>query len=418
MAFEDLTLQEKIEYSVLTLFNKARFYGQFIQGKVSGHMAKEIAVTNGLDIRFGKVADEKLNEEEFLFVLAHEVQHIMLGHCCKENDELVSNHSVANIVQDIVINSILMYSKNKYGLENYKCSPPKIGFNPEVDFSNTAWIDLYKQYMSQIKDIKMFEVVEVTLVNDKGEEWNIGKTQLVPKGYKMIGEDGEWYEHENCGLEMDKNKLEMELIRAKNITEQYGNETCGAEEILGKLFSNKIDWRILFRNTVNSIINKTEISFMSPKRNMLHTGYILPGKRKQKRKESSDVNIYIDTSGSMDNKTLMEILGECEFITKKYKKEGKVIFWDTEVYEPITLEEVTRKENIKVSGRGGTNINCVVNSINKNKERELNIIASDGYFNADIKLEKNEEIIWLIYGRRKGEFSVKGKGKHTVIYID
>lgn len=418
MAFTDLSLEEKIDYAVYTLFNNAMFYGQFIQGKVSKVPTKELSYTDGINIRFGEKADKLLNEKQFLFVLVHEVLHIMLGHCCKELNQEISNHSVANIVQDIVINSILKYNKENYGLEKYNYEIPKFVYNPPIDFTNTPWNILYNQYMEQIKDAKPFEEVSVTLENEKGETWTLNKTIILPEGYKIEGTDGEWYYNENCGLGTDETKLEMEMVRAKNISEHYGDDAGRLYELIGKIFENKIDWKIIFRNAINKIINSSMTSYMSPKRNLLYSNIILPGKRKQKIRNCGDVNVFIDTSGSMSRKTLMEILGELEFITNKYKKEGRVYFWDTEIYEPITLKEVSRKEHIEVKGRGGTCVECVINTINENKETDLNIIATDGYFNTKIDLKKNEEIVWLIYDRPNRDFSVIGKGKHTIVYID
>lgn len=119
-----------------------------------------------------------------------------------------------------------------------------------------------------------------------------------------------------------------------------------------------------------------------------------------------DVEILIDSSGSISDDLIKSFLRECKNILGNAKL--KIAFFDTTVYPFHEINSEDDIDNLIVEGRGGTNFTNAVKSFsNKNN---IKIVFTDGL--ADTP-EENTDIIWIIYN--KHEFNPPG-GK--VFYVD
>ena len=69
----------------------------------------ETAATNGKRIYFGPGFLDELSDSELDFVMMHEILHVVLQHCTRQNDRV---NDIFNIACDIVVNSNILWSMN------------------------------------------------------------------------------------------------------------------------------------------------------------------------------------------------------------------------------------------------------------------------------------------------------------------
>lgn len=109
--------------------------------------------------------------------------------------------------------------------------------------------------------------------------------------------------------------------------------------------------------------------------------------------------IAIDTSGSMDEKTLSIILNEISQIVKSRKTEITIIECDEQINK---IYKVKSLKNIqyKLSGRGGTYFSPVIQYVNNNKYYRdcLLIYFTDGYGEHKIPKPLIYRMLWFVFG--------------------
>ena len=118
-----------------------------------------------------------------------------------------------------------------------------------------------------------------------------------------------------------------------------------------------------------------------------------------------DVYICIDTSGSIDNKTLGIFFRMLEDLLKKYKTCGEVIYWGTNIEATYKFKNWKELVTSKPVGGGGTDVNKVFEyfesrdfKIGKKKKPVLILILTDGcFYSVNDKYKKwNKQTVWLI----------------------
>lgn len=108
----------------------------------------------------------------------------------------------------------------------------------------------------------------------------------------------------------------------------------------------------------------------------------------------SNIEILIDTSGSVDDELVKAFLQECKNIFDDYAM--KVGCFDMIFYG---FQEIKRKEDLDdfvIEGRGGTDFSTAVNSFSK--KASIKIIFTDGY----AEMPKDDsDVIWVVYSDNK-----------------
>ena len=117
--------------------------------------------------------------------------------------------------------------------------------------------------------------------------------------------------------------------------------------------------------------------------------------------------VIIDTSASVDNQMIGQIINEVFEILAKRKYEVTLIESDSKVrrvYRVAKPSDVQRK----VTGRGGTSFTPAIEYINKNRyyRDALMIYFTDGYGEKEIPRPRTYRNIWVVFDRA-GNLSVK-----------
>lgn len=137
---------------------------------------------------------------------------------------------------------------------------------------------------------------------------------------------------------------------------------------------------------------------------MMNYGYTMKGKVPADPDSLKGVYVCIDTSGSISDTDLNEMLGIIKATLKKYQITGHVLYWDTNV---AAIGEFHDEKSLVAArrlaaGGGGTDPECVFRYLKSNACKEkahLVIMVTDGYFGRNIKKENPKmfgDVLWLI----------------------
>jgi len=374
------------------------------------------AATNGYDIFYNEEFMDSLTEDEQVFILAHEICHIAFNHMNRlENRDM----EIWNIVTDAVINAFL----HEDGLPLVK------------DVIDIPWASEYNSeelYEVFYENRKLFQDLLDKLKqegksgnnndgssfgHDSHARWGQGKKKEKPGSseedkkeqrrkkrieneQEAFNEDGEKKSFEkNNDTKKDQLEKIQKQIRDNQISRQAGN---GPSTYLRKLeeigvSGGLIDWRRLLSNNVNFDLDwsyrnaEVEYNVVSAKLEEIPI---------------AEVEIVLDTSGSISEDLLKTFLRECKNISLNARI--KVGCFDTQFYGFNIIRNEYDINNLEYRGGGGTDFDVAVSAFTRRVPNK--IIFTDGW--AD--MPKNPpEIIWVVIG----DHEIKpDKGK--VIYIN
>lgn len=105
----------------------------------------------------------------------------------------------------------------------------------------------------------------------------------------------------------------------------------------------------------------------------------------------AEVEILLDTSGSINEALFKNFLRECKNIMQTFKV--KVGCFDTKFYGFVELKNVSDIDNFSFPGRGGTDFEVAVNAFTKNADNR--IIFTDGEAGMP---STPMDAIWIVFG--------------------
>lgn len=194
-----------------------------------------------------------------------------------------------------------------------------------------------------------------------------------------------------------------------------GNVPAGVKRMIDEWTDSKMDWREYLNNVIQSMY-KSDYTWMRPSRKSWSTGCYLPG---MDNDDMVSVDIAIDTSGSMTEQMLKDILGEVKGIMEQFA-DFKMRVWcfDTKAYKvhEYTMDNVDDIEEFQLQGFGGTMFECNWEMM---REKDIMpdqlILCTDGYPCGGWGDPDYCETVFLIHGEGKVESIVAPFGQ-TVYY--
>jgi len=391
----------------------------------------ETACTDGEKLYFNPTFMENLDEDQQLFVFAHEVLHVALNHIDRCLDK---NPYYWNLATDAVIND---YLKNN-GLKFVD------GCVDVAGALNHTAEEMYEKLKKEDEDKKEDEPKNINdsdkrgngkpsnstsnsdnNSNDKNDEnkSSTGENQGNDKDEK-VGHDshGMWKKtaekHKREGKE-NKDKInenaefnDNDAEKKKNDDNYLANGINPSDNgIPGKNIGNgrkkpfKIteepeifDWRrLLLQNTKQNPDWDT-------RNGEIENGVVVSTFIED---EFSSCEIVIDTSASISEDLIRNFLKECLSIIQS--SNTKVGFFDTKFYGFNDVRDEDDINNLNINGGGGTDFNAAIEAFSENCDNR--IIFTDGLSKMP---DKEIDAIWIVFGNYHREIHPKG-GK--VIYI-
>ena len=322
--------------------------------------------TDGIKISYDPKFVEELTNGEVLFVMCHELLHIIFGHCYR-GKELNAVAHIWNIACDMVVNRTLM-ERNVGKLLGI---PPKGIVECPREYRDLTAEEIYKRLMSKAK-----------------------KIQLPPQDNPLAGDIKEPDPNENTSEMIQKAKQNQKelLDKVSSSIKDFGKGFKDFERYVEDIRTPKLNWRVLLRKYVTSYI-KDDYSWAKPNRRY-QTMY-MPSLSGMNPKLKT-MNVYIDVSGSVSDEQVNQFMSEVKNIYNLYKlTEVKIFGFSDDLSNPLIIKDKW-KNKTHFDTTYGTNIGPVVNHINKDKAK-LNLIFTDGYFDHSPVDMLKGNIFWIIY---------------------
>ena len=307
------------------------------------------AATNGKYLKFNPNFFMSLSPDERVFVLVHESCHVAYMHMDRVKDR---DKKKWNIAADHVINLMLI----------------ERGF-------------------------KMPTGVNAGLADPKYTGMN---TEAV---YKLLPEPPENVDMDIVESDLDSEELTAEisdiLVRA-SIQSKLDNDKDGTipgdiQLFLDNLLNPKLPWYRILQKYLYTFA-KNDYTFKKPNRRYFPQ-YYLPSLYSE---NLMNIAIAVDISGSVSDKDFKQIVSEVASVFKMMKPDKITLLqFDVGIKSTSELKNIRDLMNVKFIGRGGTDINPVIEWANVNKP-QLILIFTDGYFKWKADVIK-PQTIWLIH---------------------
>lgn len=369
--FEDYF--HKIRYRILTDGsddNDNRWYGQFLLSTMTcfaysiGTPVSHQVNAHKITLLINPLLFVDYDFKSITTLLKHEVIHLIMKHY-ERVDELEVSHPriIPMLAADLIVNHLLVKEKNEIvkGMWTPEVLKEKFHFTINIDDSSTV-----EGLTKELSDISLnneeFNFFVVANSDSSAEEMDNALNEMI-KGMKddgeEIGQDMAQFSEQEAGnlmVKMMQEKSDPMLIgeMVKTITIDANTQNRGKLPgglggfIKAMLEPPVITWQEEIRRFVGSLAAGKKDSIFRRKRNQpfrLDLRGTLPDKE-------VDLVVAIDTSGSMSDSVIADIMKEIFALTKIMKTKITIIECDStinKVYQAGTPSEVQPD----ILGRGG-----------------------------------------------------------------
>ena len=317
---------------------------------------------------------DKITFEQFEMVVMRELLKVLLKH---PTNRLLQPAEICNLASNITIN--------------------EVGNNTEIDrlirdvnFNAEAWNLEPKQYLDEYFR-KLYD-----------EDEN-GTSDKVNQMFGAPGEDGEVQHDDPMKEHFDprgdvaskwgQNELFDEKIRgiideATESSKMWGKHSGAMKAEIIAAFEPKVSPRDIirrFKKTVTSFLRYASRMKLNRRYGLKQPGY--------RRSMKCKLLFAVDISVSMSDKTLQDAFS----IVKSTIPHADISYvtFDTEIKD-VTTSLKKAKNEFKITGRGGTDTQCVIDYINnEGKDYSGTIVISDMYWAECERPRNNHPILWI-----------------------
>lgn len=358
-----MTLEELVKKAVVKIILRYPFLGAILMEYpivfVTGEQIR-VAATDGLKIYINKeMPKEYQNEDDLLFIVMHELTHILMSHITRGKQK---EHNLWNIAIDLTTNFIL-----------------------HVDFGlKLPYGVYYDLILGKLTSEEIYEKLT------KEKEDSAVKRQI-QKGYNPFDNHLPPSEEDEAIEKEIESKIKSAIFKANNIS-SYGNLPGSLSRYISSILEPRISWR---QYLINKIVYAKHGGHIV-KRLQRKTIYS-PYKFFRTKEAILDVVIAVDTSGSIGEDDLNAFITEIKSIAETFKVKGKLVDCDTEINNVYDLEKLDNDlVNINFTGGGGTSFLPPFKFVEENNIRpKVLIYFTDacGDFPEDAP---PYEVIWLV----------------------
>lgn len=318
----------------------------------------------------------ELSMDNRMAILHHEILHFAYTHCFRFGLEGTNQEDKQriNIANDMAINQYIK------GLPEGCVDVKFFKDDKGTPFPQFAPSEVY---------IKLLKDNPKAMENAKKEMQKAGiNMKEGPNGDGVVDEHG-W---ENLSEEEKKNMAEeMKKIVKRTMEKTSYDKTSlpgSIKDLIEEIdvFLRKMNYKQILQQAIKKTVSFTDRTSTWKRPNKRY-GVVAPGSTMGKLPQ---LNIYIDTSGSISVKEMNEFLNILNGFLKAGTRKCMLGLWHTALY---------RKKLYKLNGKlksseieaGGTDMTEVVDDIN-DTQPDLAIILTDGYYGTKTKI-KNDTIV-------------------------
>lgn len=400
---------------------------------------------------------DELSLEEITFVLMHESMHILFRH---NYYGIGKNQDVHNVATDLIINKTIT---DEYGCLPGNKFPTRVstaGGSVGIKFVDKGlWLEAIDTTVDTSESV-YHELMTAIEKQAQKQGQKQGKSQGQSQGTQGnsqgsqgifgngMGQSGDPYDIDFRGTKITIQPEFRDIVLSKEDAEkgkdgigdkttQINNRAEAACKMAGKEISPLIQatlkieslivrprWQKVLKEFLAKL-GENYYTYSAINKRYIHRHLIVPGSKQSEEnsKKLSNIVLAIDTSGSMfDEETLSKIVSLASSIVKKYNADGEIIYWDTSVTSTGRFKDKRTLVRTKVTGGGGTDINCLFEYLdkqypNKSNKPSLVMVMTDGYFGTleDTYVKRYKNVIWAIPEDDLKSFKKPENGKVAMI---
>ena len=311
------------------------FFGNLatrLQIKEGGEWCKT-AATDGRHIFYNAEFFQSLDIKQIQFVLAHEIMHNVFDHMTRRETR---NPKLFNIAGDYCVNGQLV--RDNIGDHNL----PNIKIFHDQKYYGMGAEQIY-DILKEENDENLENFGELV---DQHIDWTEQPTDGDGSNGsgRPVYSEAEW-------REISDTMREAVLAAAQAVG--AGNTPASVQRMIKEFTEPKMNWREVLRQQIQSVI-KDDYTWMRPNRKSWHLSAILPGTNVR---DTIDVCIALDMSGSIGDDQARDFLGEVKGIMQEFK-DFKIKIWcfDTEIYncQDFDAYNIDEFDDYQPIGGGGT----------------------------------------------------------------
>lgn len=311
------------------------------------------AATNGTVIKYNAEWFDTLTVDQIMFVLAHEVMHVVMLHPWRRDGRAPKRW---NIAVDHVSNLIL----------------------EQAGFKLFDWVYADKKYTDYYAE-KIYTDLPDQDEGGEGGEGGGGKRCI------DAHEDAEGDTAERAQSEAKARNL---IIQAAKTAKAAGKLPGSMESLIEEVLRPRVNWREELRRYMTAVV-KSDQSWARGQRRFIAQGLYLPAFHTQ---AMGEIVIGVDTSGSVWDR-VPEFLAECQAIAADCNPQRiHVVYCDTKVN---THEEYEPGDTItpKKVGGGGTDLTKIFDYIQvKGIQPAVCVVCTD--LETPFGIEPDFPVIW------------------------
>lgn len=370
-----MNINDSLVKSRVKLLKSSPFFGTLLLN--AKHVITDripTAATDGDILMLNEEFMMSQTHEGFTAILLHEVLHMALEHVSRMKDLFVIDPITSNVAADIVVNGII--KDNGIALPDGAVTDNKL--------KHLSVREIYSILKQKQQKDKNYLAKKYGDGGKKGDKNSPGVNQcLQPEGSGDQEQDGQGNGDQSdpqngsgSGQQKAKTNWKDVMNKANVIarTKNAGPTGAGIKRILDEFLEPTINWRdVLYR-----YITACKTDFEGFDRRMVHQGMYLD----DLGGGSIKVALFMDTSGSVDEKLLSEFFAEIKFACNALPgTTGEMWYFDTELYPEGDIQEIGVP---KIRGGGGTDFAPAMKMMQKMHEENMNnqvigIMFTDGY---------------------------------------
>lgn len=320
-----------------------------------------VAATDGLYIILNP--DEFLSRllHERVFILAHEIMHMILNHCNLMHRFGLSGHIIYpsgkklkyipmlyNVAADYVINQIL--ADSRVG------KPPAdalldVNMATAMDNPIDVYAKLYKEAQS------MGGKPPPPDAGSGGRKGQKSFDQVLAPG------EAKGKNPQEVAAERDEGEWKAAVAAANAINKAQGKSSAALDRFFSSLLKPKVDWREALPAAVARSVGGGGFTWRRLDRRFILQDLAVPGRAKF---DTDNVTVAIDTSGSIGQVEIDRFFAEMKGIIEDCRPRLiRVIWCDAKVNKVDEVEDANEIDTLKPKGGGGTDFRPVFDWVKK-----------------------------------------------------
>lgn len=383
---KDAEAREKLITARIGLLLKNSFFGNLATRLelVNADDWCGTAATDGRRFYYNTEFVSKLNNRQLEFLVGHEVLHVVYDHMGRRGDR---DPRLFNCANDYAVNLDLV--DHRIGEMIKPCLY-------DTKYRGKSSEEIYDELYENAEKIDLDQLLK-QLLDEHLDGEGSGQDDSDGDGEGKDGQGRPRLSKEELKAIRDEIK---EAVLSAAQQAGAGNLPAGVQRLIAAMTQPKMNWREILRQQIESQF-KNDFSWLRPSRRGWHMDAVLPGMRPG---EMIDIAVAIDTSGSMTDRMLQDILGEIRGIMEQYE-EFRIDIWtfDTQVYnhQVFTNDNVSELVNYVPQGGGGTMFECNWSYMkDTGLEPKRLVMFTDGYPGGGWGEENYCDTVFIIHGSK------------------